>query len=641
MPSLTREIPVGSPLHGKLVKMLEGRIKMAQRDQQKQHERWQKSEDTVLCYVPESELDAARKNDRESNGTPRYTTIKLPYTYALLMSQHTYLTSVFFSRSPVHQFAGRHGEGEQKVQAMEALVAYQLEVGEMLGPYYIWLYDACKYGVGILEEYWNDERVQFSSLQDMPDPNDPTGQTMVKGLVRVQMPGYRGTKINNISPWDFYPDPRVSVGNYQRGEFVFIRKNISWSDVVKRKARGFYMNIEHITNDVKDFAGTARGANSNNSQLERPDETLMLEDADDMKHPAIVPVYEGCVELLPSEWGLGNSDYPEKWMFTITGDLKTLIGVQPHGAMHCEFPYAVIESEIEGYGTWNRGLPDTAEALQNTMDWLINQHFYNVRASLNNQFLIDPSKVIVSGEPGPGFRWRLRPEAYGQDVRQFFYQVPVQDVTRTHVQDIATIVGIGERSFGMSDQMMGANTGTNRKTATEVRASTGFGVGRQKTIAEYISATGMARHVQRMVQLSQQYFSVELKLKIAGSMIADMSPNDQQRFIDVRPDDIKGFFDLVPVDGTMPVDKLALANLWKDLLLQMRQVPGLLMQYDLSRIFGHVAQLAGIRNLGQFRIEMNSPQALIQQADAGNVVPFGPGASNPAGVPKALPGSMA
>lgn len=354
MPSLTREIPFGSALHSKLLKMLEGRIKMAQRDQQKQHPRWQKAEDTVLCYVPESDLDASRKADRENSGTPRYTTIKLPYTYALLLSQHTYLTSVFFSRSPIHQFTGRHGEGEQQVQAMEALIAHQIEVGEMIGPYYVWLYDACKYGVGVLEEYWEDERSQFSSLQMMPDPKDPTGETMVKGLMRVQMPGYQGTKISNISPWDFFPDPRVTVGRYQTGEFIFVRKNLSWADVVKRKARGFYMNVEHITNDVKDFAGTTRGANSNNSQLERPDESLMLEDADDVKHPAVVPVYEGCVEVIPREWGLHDSDFPEKWMFTLTGDLKTLIGCQPHGAMHCKFPYAVIETEIEGYGSGGR-----------------------------------------------------------------------------------------------------------------------------------------------------------------------------------------------------------------------------------------------------------------------------------------------
>lgn len=640
MPSLTMEIAKNSPLHAKLVKMLSSRIRLAQQAQQTKHEAWTKAENAMLAYIPESEIDRARKNSRDNAGGQHYTTIKLPYTYALVLSAHTYVTSVFFARNPVHQFAGRHGESESQVQALEALISYQVDIGEMLGPYYIWIQDAFKYGLGILEEYWDDTESQFSSIQDIPDPNDPTGQTMVKGRILARFQGYQGAKVNNISAWDFLPDPRVSIGNYQKGEFVFVRKRLSWNTVVKRKAGGYYTNLEHLTGEISDFSKA-----NEDSQLVRPDPTSLMIDDGEAKHPAVLPAYEGCVDLIPKEWGLGNSDYPEKWMFTITGDLQTLIGCQPHGAMHCEFPYAVIEAEIEGYGSYGRGLPETAEGIQNTLDWLINQHFFNVRASLNNQFIIDPSKVVASDaeDGGPGFMWRLRPEAYGQDIRSFVHQIPVQDVTRTHVTDIGTMIGIGERTFGINDQIMGALSTGGRKTATEVRTSTGFGVNRMKTIAEYVSATGFARHSQRMVQLSQQYFTADRKFRIAGSLISDMSPNEQQQFISVNPDAIKGFYNFVPVDGTLPVDRLAMANLWKDLLLQMRTVPGLLANYDLSKIFAHVANLAGIRNLQQFRIQVGSPTALAQQAEAGNLValPGGRGPQNPAMVPTAGPAMTA
>jgi hypothetical protein len=641
MPSMTLEIRKDSPLHQKLVKMLASRIRLAQQGQQTKHRAWTKAENTMLAYVPESDIDAARRSARENTGAQTYTTIQLPYTYALVMSMHTYITSVFFARSPVHQFAGRHGEGEQQVQALEALIGYQVDVGQMLGPYYIWIQDACKYGLGVIEEFWDDTESQFSSVQDMPDPNDPTGQTMVKGRILMRYSGYQGTRINNISPWDALPDPRVSVGNYQKGEFFFVRKRLPWNVVVKRKAAGYYMNVDQLTGEVRDFVQTDEG-----SQLERPDTTSLMIDDGEVAHPAVVPVYEGCVDLIPKEWGLGNSDFPEKWMFTITGDLSTLIGCQPHGAMHCEFPYAVIETEIEGYGSYGRGLPEIAEGIQNTLDWLINQHFFNIRAALNNQFILDPSKVVADDaeDGGPGFVWRLRPEAYGQDIRSFVYQIPVADVTRGHVSDISTMIGIGERTFGINDQIMGALSTGGRKTATEVRTSTGFGVNRQKTITEYISATGFGTHSQRMVQLSQQYFTADRKFRIAGSLLTDMSPGEQQQFIDVNPQVISGFYNFIPVDGTLPVDRIALANLWKDLLLQMRTVPGLIQQYDLGRIFGHVAQLAGIRNLSQFKIQIGSPAALAQAAEAGNSIPLpapGRGSQNPAGVPTAGPAMLA
>ena len=637
MPSLTKEVPAKSDLHKKIVKMLSDRIKFAQKAQTTKHKAWQKAEDAVLAYIPESEMDAQRRVKRENEGEPKYTTIMLPYSFAMLMSAHTYLTSVFFARSPVHQYVGRHGETEQQCQMLEAVIAYQVEVGELLGPYYLWFYDSLKYGVGIIEEYWDNEEIQFTSIQQVPDPE--TGD-LIKAQIQARMPGYQGTRACNISPWDFLPDPRVPVGKYQTGEYVFVRKQLSWETIIRRKSQGYFMNTESLKGPIKDFAGMAAGiAQDTGSALERPEQNISFPADEAAEHPAIVPVYEGCISIIPKEWGLGTSEFPEKWMFTITGDLALLLGVQPHGAMHGKFPYGVLEQEVEGYGTWNRGLPEILNPVQNTLDWLINQHFFNVRASMNNQFIIDPSKIVSKDAEtaGPGFIWRLKPEAYGQDIRTFFYQVPVQDMTRGHVSDMSTMMGIGERITGINDQIMGVlNTG-GRKTATEVRSATGFGVNRLKTLAEYMSSCGFSQHSQRLVQMTQQYMSAPNKFRIAGSLVQDAGPQAAQSFMDVDPTSITGFYNFVPVDGTLPVDRLAMANLWKDLLLQMRGVPGLIEQFDLTRIFGFVASLAGIRNLNQFRIQLGSPQSLLQQASAGNIVPLRGGAPS-AQVPTAANG---
>src|SRR5215831_17586849 len=107
-PSLTKEVPFNSELHKLVVRALSSRIDLAEKGFSGQRDKFTKAEDTVLAYIPESDMDRMRRSARENEGQPKYTTIKLPYTYALLMSAHTYLTSVFFGRSPVHQFVGRH-----------------------------------------------------------------------------------------------------------------------------------------------------------------------------------------------------------------------------------------------------------------------------------------------------------------------------------------------------------------------------------------------------------------------------------------------------------------------------------------------------------------------------------------------------
>lgn len=636
MPSKTLTIKPGTPEHSRLTSRLRGRINYAEKIQNEQHEKWRKAEETALAYVPESDVDRLRRDKRDSIGTMAYTTIQLPYSFALLMAAHTYISSVFFGRDPVHQFSGRHGETEMQVQALEALMAYQVLVGEMMGPYYIWIYDGLKYGVGIIGEYWEEEVIGIGSIQETVNPET---QQLEKIYTSQQLPGYKGNKIYNVSPFDFLPDPRVPVGRFQEGEFVCVLKKVPWSQVLRRKYQGYYVNIEQIRKGEQ-----FQGDMSNGSpQLKRPEDfSEMVEDwglgpdgNHEPSHPTTVQLYEVYVDLVPSEWGLGSSNYAEKWVFTLTNAKDLLIGAQPLGLVHGKFPFSVLETEVEGYGVWNRGIPEVMEGIQNTLDWLLNTHFYNVRAALNNQFIIDPSKIVLRDveNGGPGFVYRMRPEAYGEDLRKFFHQVQVTDVTRGHPGEIQNMFGMGERVLGINDQMMGMINQGGRKTATEIRTSSSFGVNRLKTIAEYISATAFAPHSQRLVQTTQQYYDVEMKLRLVG----DLAKNAGPQFLQVNPLAVAGSFDFIPVDGTLPVDRFAQANLWKEILMGLRNVPQVMMQYDVGKIFAWMAQLAGLKNIEQFKIQIVPDAQMAQLAHAGNSVPLGPTPGVGGGIPKAMP----
>lgn len=619
MPTLN--IPKDSPLHKKLVAMLSSRIQMAKKDRTDAHEVWRKAEERTLAYVHESEADSRRRNQRDRSGKQTYTTIQLPYSYALLMSAHTYWTSVFFGRSPIHQYSGRHGESEMQVQALEALIDYQVEVGRLLGPYYIWFYDAGKYGCGILGEYWDKEKIAYGQLAEFPDPI--TGE-MQLFQATVELDGYTGNKVYNVSPFDFWWDPRVAMKNFQQGEFCFTLKRMIWNDVQRRRAGGYYMNTDKLR-----FHASTSAPEEGSQELKRPDwaKAQLMADHDpdgknvEAKHPAAVFAYEFYVDLIPKEWGVGPESFPQKWCFTITEDCGLIIGACPLGHMHGKFPFSIIESEVEGYSQLSRGIPEIVGPIQNTMDWLINSHFYNVRASLNNQFIVDPSKLVLKDvEQGePGFIWRLRPEAFGTDIRSIFTQVPVTDVTRSNMSDLQQMFGLGERTLGINDQIMGVlNTG-GRKTATEVRTAAGFGTNRLKTNTEYMSAMGFSSHSMKLVQNSQQFYDGEKKFKIVGDLAMGAGPS----FMNVTPDTIMGFFNFSPVDGTLPVDRAAQANLWKDMMASLRMMPPqVAMGYDWVKIFSWVGSLAGLKNINQFKVQVVPDGSLDQQVQAGNVIPM-------------------
>ena len=606
-----------------LLQRLEARVKYSIQKRSDRIKAWELAEDKTLAYLHEQDEDAIRRANRELKGETTYTTLQIPYSYATLMTAHTYMTSVFFSRSPVHQFTGRHGETEQQVSALEALISYQVEVGYHLVPYYIWLYDAGKYGIGILGNYWADEQVQYSSV-DQLSILGPDGQPVEGSEKKIQqtfrVPGYQGTRVYNVPPFDFGHDPHYPAYRFQEGEYVYVRKTLGWNELKKRQYAGWYTkdSIARLPSRPPHTAQIQEGS----SALLRPDrvyqQTLGAAN-DDLRHPTSIDVFEVYVDLIQSEWKIGDSTYPEKWVFTMSSDYGVLLGAEPLGNAHGKFPFSVISTEIEGYGLFNRGIPEIIDPIQRTMDWLINSHFYNVRASLNNQFVIDPSKIVIDDteDGGPGFIYRLRPEAYGTDITKFFYQVPVTDITRAHMNDLEAMQTLGERITGINEQMFGGIS-KSRTTATEVRTSTGFGVNRLKTITEYISAMGISPLAARIVLDSQQFYDQEKKFRIVGDLAQMAGP----QFMQIDPTMLSGDFDFVPVDGTLPIDRMAMATLWQNIMGQMRNFPQLMTQFDIGKVFTHVAQLGGIRNINQFKVQVVPDAVLAQQMGLGNVVPI-------------------
>lgn len=626
-PSQSLDINPKGNLHRRILTGVQDRIMASKRAYDGKHAQWRKAEEAALAFMPERDVDVLRRTSREG-GSPQYTTIYVPYTYGVLMASHTYWTTVFMSRNPVLQFSGRHGEPEMAVQALEALMGYQTDVGKMLVPWYIWLFDVGKYGVGILGTYWDEE---FSIVSQIEEREEmflgmlKTGNIKkVKTSKRVR--GYEGNKNYNVRPFDFLPDPRVTLANFQQGEFCGVFRKIGWNTILKRESQGYYINLDELRPNYNLHSDEGE---QGSSRLDRPNshqDFLGQGTERDAKGRmtqgnAVISCYEVYIELVPEDWGLGNSNMPEKWVFTVTTDYKTVFGAQPLGANHDKFPFNVIVLEPEGYGIIPRGMPELLEPVQNTINWLINSHFYNVRKILNGQYVVDPSRVAISDllDPTPGGIIRLKAAGYGTNPQEAIQQLSAVDVTQGHLRDIQVMLEIGQRAVGVNDQLMGVLQGSGRKTATEVRSAATFGINRLKTNAEFFSALGWSTMSQMMVQNTQQYYSQEKKFRIVGDLAAEAGP----AFMDVSAESITGFYDFVPVDGTLPVDRFAQANLWKELLGQMRQMPELAATYDISRIFAFVAQLGGLKNINQFKVQIGSQQQLAQQAQAGNVVPLG------------------
>ena len=615
-----KELKFGTEAHDRVRDAVRQRFQMSKRKMSTRYQAWTEAENLYLSYVPEKEEERKRK-EAQKNGETTFAQVVIPYSYATLLTAHTYWASVFLSRAPVLQYTARHGEAHQKVQAVEALIDYQVNVGRMLMPLYLWLLDAGKYGMGVVGYYWTEETTVVSSFEDVEVTYlglIKTGKTK-RQLVSKPVRGYVGNRLYNVRPQDFFPDPRVALSNFQQGEFCAVHSEVSYNNLLK-SSEG-YFNLDVLKERRSANGDIDRTVTS--SQIELPDKaaSYSMEGASG-KTPDKYSVVEMVWELVPSEWGLGDSGYPEKWVVTVAEN-DVVVGCRPQGANHAKFPYSVITYEMDGYSHSLRGMMEVIQPLARTLDWLFNSHFFNVRKSLNDQLIVDPSRIVLKDllDGGPGKLIRVNPAAYGTDVRSAISQLPVTDVTRANIADADMVMQMIQRILGVTDNIMGMVNTSGRKTATEVRTSTSFGVNRLKTFAEYNSAQGWAPLSEALLQNTQQLLDEDRQYKIAG----DLLRGDPQ-FLMVGPEQITGFFDFVPVDGTMPVDRFAQANLWKEILMGLAQAPAIASQYDIAGIFSWMAQLAGLKNITQFKL---APDQVVQQmAQQGALVPQKGGSAN-------------
>lgn len=613
------ELQLLSEKHRHVVEKLRDRKTAGRRNRSKRAAFWGRAEDLFQGYIPVTALDQAKKNIRDS-GIPQYTTVTIPYAYATLMTMHTYLSSVFLSRSPVMQLQGRHAETVQQEQGLETLLDYQMNVGGNLVPLYVWLMDAGKYGEGILVHYWDEDTNLIPQLVEVPDKflGFPTGNTK-KQWQQVPVINYQGNRYLNIKPKDFYHDPTVTASQLQRGEFVGWTRLVSRNYIKRKAAEGYYFNTENL----KPFSRTGdtilAQSNSDTTPQQDFDYTLI-----GGEQPSACMLDEVVIELVPSEWKLAPRDNLEKWVFTWANE-DTIIGCQPLGLYHNKFPVDVAEYEVEGYNLSKRGMLEIIEPLNNTLDWLFNTHFYNVRKALNNEWIYDPSVLSQKDveRPGPGKLVRVRPERYGADIQKSFYQVQVMDVTQNHIRDAQLIVEMMQRLTGVNDSVMGV-LGTNRRTATEVRTSSSFAVNRLKTLCEYISAMAFGPLTEKSVANTQQLYDQQEVFRIRGA--------DGRQTISVDAQSIAGSYDYIPVDGTMPIDRMAQAQMFGQLMQQMAAFPPIAQRTDFLGMFAFLAKnLMNVKNFDSFMIQANvQPQgAIAPQVQAGNLVPIPQGAPQP------------
>jgi len=215
------------------------------------------------------------------------------------------------------------------------------------------------------------------------------------------------------------------------------------------------------------------------------------------------------IDLLPAEWNLGDSPYPEKWLFSVAAG-EVVIQARPLNLNHGMYPVTMAAPDYDGYSIAPISKLETQYGLQHTLNWLFNSHITNVRKALNDMFVVDPYMINIKDlqTPEPGKLIRMRRPAWGRGVRDAVMQLNVTDVTQQNIGNASWIINWMNNLVGTDESMMGSmrQGGPERLTKAEYQGTRQSSFSRLEHMAKVVSMQAMqdiayffASHTQQLM----------------------------------------------------------------------------------------------------------------------------------------------
>jgi len=612
-----------SPQHERMLQHLLARIRYSKSKMQDFYPRWRANELLLQAYIGLSDYDAMLKQMEEDRGGPGVAVeINVPFAWATVNTIVTYLFHMLGGRNPIFSVGSYRPEQVVRAKHMEMLLQYGADYTKFLRTLYFFLMDGETYGLAVLRTMWKKE-IKTSSILMPPDPGlidiyASLGMPPPAGT-RVEHPyiAFEGNETANIDPYMFFPDPRCPMHEVnEKGEFVFWRAFEGKHVLLKAEGAG---QLRHVKR-AQSLPNSTEGRDSDSARGTR---------AGGLSNPGadfsgtantVAPNYQvdqGTIEIIPKDFGLGDSEIPEKWLFTWLNENQIVQALKmdlPSG----KHPVEVAEPNSTGYSFGQLGTVDMLGPMQQMMSWFMNSHIYNVRASLNNQFVYDPTKIEEDDliNPKPGKLIRLKNTAFGlADPKSAIFQLPVQDVTRGHLGDFQMFGRLASDLTGATDNVRGLQDAGGRKTATEIRTSSEAGTSRLASKGKLYSAMALSGLAQQQTLNYQALLSEEMELAVLGQ---DAKANS----VRITPQSIQGDFYFPVHDGTLPMDKIGMLDVWKEVFSAVLADPELRQQYDVSAMFDWICQLGGAQNIASFKLNVVSQTQQAQAIGSGNGIPL-------------------
>lgn len=616
---LSKEEP--GDLHGQLLKETVDLLKMSRSKMSKRYRDWDMYEEV---YRAERRIDS---DDVKAKERKEPTKMVVPMTLAQVQAFVGYAFQMFTQRNSFFELTGMGMEDWKPAKIAEAFLDRDLAYNQWPVKLYQFLLNVGKFGLGVLGHTWT--RIAQQQLVQVQVPQTP-GLNGVQ--LNFQAPSYAyqdvvsflGNAVENISPYRWFPDPRVSLSEFQKGDFCAHEKDVTHTWLKKMEKNGMFQGVKWVK-DMPMAMWEWRSEHGLRSDVEYDKTTTK------QKGGVILTSIER--EITPADYklpdgsSLGEEDFPIKYIIVVANDTR-IIKAEPLNYKHDHYKYSAAQLTPDDQRHINAGIAEWVNELQSVISWLINSRITSVRKVIQDRMIVDTEGIEMSDLAERRPIIRLKKGARG-GVDRYAKQLQVNDVTQTNITDSQALGQIMQLVTSINDNAQGQYS-SGRRSATQTQAANAGAGSRLKMYCSLIWAQGLLPLGQDMLSNLRDGLDDEQIVKLMGQQVQQpISPyavgqfdvnNFLSQSVSATKADLIGNYDFKVLEGTMPSEKMDIADQLQQLLEALISNPqaAMILGLDAKALLQEIAELRNIRNPEKFNLQAAQFMQMMQASQQAN-----------------------
>jgi len=289
---------------------------------------WDRHADTVAgVLVPD-------QKDRQSAKRKEPQNMVIPTARAQVHTLVSFLFLYFQQNQYAFEYSPQDADDHKLRDIIERLVDRDCRESKWSLILYQFLLDCARFNIGVIEHTWVEDKRWFPQKTMATNSFMGINYTTARETM-AETSVFQGNRLNNISPYYFFPDPSLPLTRHQEGEFCGIEEEMSRTQLKQMQAEGVVAGVDLISDFQQERWGEHYRSRKRGRFVTDPSKREG-DIADDM-----VVVLRQMVKIIPKDFmvsgkPLGKEAYPVMWLVWVGNDHR-VIRAEPANYLHGDF----------------------------------------------------------------------------------------------------------------------------------------------------------------------------------------------------------------------------------------------------------------------------------------------------------------